>query len=74
MNICVKNEGEMKKVPKNQIISGDPLSRLLCFLEWGIASIVGCDDQITFFDNWNDDLENLIEGLMVKVTFLIGKH
>lgn len=31
MNICVKNEGEMKKVPKNQIISGDPLSQLLCF-------------------------------------------
>jgi len=26
MNVCAKNEGEVVKVLKNQIISGDPLS------------------------------------------------
>jgi hypothetical protein len=51
MNICVKNEGEMKKVPKNQIISGDPLSRLFYFLERGITFVVVCGDQLALFDN-----------------------
>ncbi len=74
MNICVKNEGEMKKVPKNQIISGDPLSRLFYFLERGITFVVVCGDQLALFDNWDDDLENLMEGWMVKVTFFIAKH
>jgi hypothetical protein len=46
MNICVKNEGEMKNVPKNQIINGDPLSWFFCFLESRITFIVGCGDQL----------------------------
>jgi hypothetical protein len=30
--------------------------------------------QLTLFDNWNDDLENLMENVMVKITFFIVKH
>jgi hypothetical protein len=72
MNVCAKNEGEVEKVLKKQIISGDPLSWLLCFLAWGITSTVGCSDQLILFDNRDDDLENLMKGLMVKFTFSLS--
>jgi hypothetical protein len=72
MNVCAKNEGKVEKVHQNQIISVDPLSRFLCFLAWGITSTIGCDNQLILFDNQDDDLENLMEGLMVKVTFSLS--
>jgi hypothetical protein len=50
------------------------LSRLFYFLERGITFVVVCGDQLALFDNWDDDLENLMEGWMVKVTFFIAKH